>query len=186
MLNAPTYYNYTLRKANKQHTCCECEGKIEEDETYYFHYGVWDGQWYNFKVCSDCGKLREECEKYIRRNEAIPFGGLGDEVNTSRNVRCKEKFNEIVKDRSEELEVEIHTTYSLTHVAPVKLPVASWKEIQGWYVKWGRFFYTLDGTKWDEVDLNEWSDPDEMDTKRPNVTKICTAKTKELLDGGSL
>ena len=74
----PSAYGHDIRKARKQHKCCECFGAIPTGEYYHYHHGVWDGRGASFKVCCDCELLRKEMDKDSRWDEKTPFGYIGE------------------------------------------------------------------------------------------------------------
>ena len=55
----PEFFTSTMRKARKQHKCCECGGIIEYGEQYQYISGMWDGCFYTFKTCEKCEDLRD-------------------------------------------------------------------------------------------------------------------------------
>ena len=72
---------------------------------------------------------------------------------------------------------------SCANTSVVELPIKSWSEIDGWYVKWDNLHYTLDGATWHEVAL--CSDPDTInmvDWKRPLSVEIIDPATDEMID----
>lgn len=76
-----------IRKAKKQHECCECRESIRVDERYERITGVWDGEFSTFKTCMPCARLRE----YLLTEsdldaEEVYFGQLHETVEEAR--RC--------------------------------------------------------------------------------------------------
>ena len=57
---APSCFSVTLRRARKQHHCCECPASIMPGEMYEYASGVWDGVGQNFKTCVPCAEVREQ------------------------------------------------------------------------------------------------------------------------------
>ena len=56
-----------MRKARKEHICCECGEKIQKGEKYEYVAGCWDGAWDTYKTCFVCLKIRDGicCGFYI-------------------------------------------------------------------------------------------------------------------------
>jgi hypothetical protein len=70
-------YGMEVRKARKQHKCCECRGTINAGEQYHYHHGVADGRGVGYKVCPDCQAMRVEIEKNTAHyDDLLPFEGL--------------------------------------------------------------------------------------------------------------
>ena len=67
------------------------------------------------------------------------------------------------------MKVTIDHSYYAGTSDRVDLPISDWSEIDGWYIKWGKFFYRLKGEKFmREIKLSE----PEADTKRPYNVEI--------------
>lgn len=49
-----------LRKARKEHICCECGEKIQSGEQYEYVSGIWSGKPDEFKTCILCKRIRED------------------------------------------------------------------------------------------------------------------------------
>lgn len=69
----PECYIHQIRKAAKEHKCCECRGVIRKGENYHVHSGIWEGEPARYKRCADCQAFA--CEL-----ECVPFRGLNEEV----------------------------------------------------------------------------------------------------------
>lgn len=72
-----------LRKARKQHSCCECNKTIQKDEQYSYSSGVFEDTPYSHKMCGYCADLvRIACilaRKIDYQDEHYPeFCGLND------------------------------------------------------------------------------------------------------------
>lgn len=67
----------------------------------------------------------------------------------------------------------VEPNYYCTPSCEVELPIESFDEIKDWYVKWHTFHYTLNGTTWAEIELDDFTF-ECMDTKRPANTTICS------------
>jgi hypothetical protein len=67
---APSLHVVEMRKAQKEHICCECHEPIHPGDTYERVVGVWDGKFDHFKTCAICKKIREDyCCSWL-------YGGL--------------------------------------------------------------------------------------------------------------
>lgn len=44
----------TVRRAQKEHTCCECLRMIQPGESYHIEAGLLDGHWDDSKTCAHC------------------------------------------------------------------------------------------------------------------------------------
>ena len=99
-------YQHEIRKARKTHLCCECYGKIQPGELYHLHKGVLDGEWEQYKICSDCQELREEIEKKSNfgADDGLAFGYLAEEIEESRDVGLCRKFAHIKLKRKNNAE----------------------------------------------------------------------------------
>ena len=56
--DGPRFYDATLRKAKKEHVCCECDETIPPGATYEHVAGKWD-DFCTFKTCDRCLKVRD-------------------------------------------------------------------------------------------------------------------------------
>jgi hypothetical protein len=65
-------FNRKIRKARKEHTCCECGETIDKGSTYEYVTMLYDGSWDTFKTCMPCFNLGDDigCRLY---------GGLGEQ-----------------------------------------------------------------------------------------------------------
>ena len=52
------FYSSEIRKARKQHKCCECGGAILPGQSYEHVAGRWDGHMGTYKTCSLCVEIR--------------------------------------------------------------------------------------------------------------------------------
>lgn len=43
-----------VRKARKEHPCCECRRVIHPRELYHVEAGLYDGRWQDSKTCAHC------------------------------------------------------------------------------------------------------------------------------------
>ena len=58
-----------IRKARVDHKCRECRSVITRGETYNYSSYVFDGKWFDDKVCNDCQSVI---------NQFFPSGGYYD------------------------------------------------------------------------------------------------------------
>jgi hypothetical protein len=65
----PEFFTSQIRKARKEHTCCECGSKINPGDNYYFYSGKWEDNISSYKTCNDCQELAKE---------ALECYGLGE------------------------------------------------------------------------------------------------------------
>lgn len=97
----PACYGHELRKARKDHKCCECRGVIAKGETYHFHHGVWDGSGASYKVCVDCEGLRIELDRdNACWEDTTYFTGLGEAVYDSGDDALIERYKNIKLKRN--------------------------------------------------------------------------------------
>ena len=85
MCDLPSVFSDTIRRARKDHKCCECRRIIKSGERYHLSKGCWEHKWYEFKTCTECDELREElrtaCDLYP--DEGPAFGELGELAHES-------------------------------------------------------------------------------------------------------
>lgn len=66
-----------MRKARKEHRCCECGRGIEVGERHEYMRGLYDGSWDTFRTCAHCiaarSWLRVECRGWL-------YCGVGEEL----------------------------------------------------------------------------------------------------------
>lgn len=68
-----------VRRARKQHCCCECLATIEPGEHYMETTGVWDGRADRFRQCLFCGELMSLASSHpsvFHKEDAPTFEGL--------------------------------------------------------------------------------------------------------------
>ena len=53
------FSNRRIRKARKEHKCCECGRMIMKDEQYELVAGNWYDCWEHYKTCYDCTVIRD-------------------------------------------------------------------------------------------------------------------------------
>ena len=99
MCEMPDCYGCDMRKARKDHKCCECHGTIKRGEKYHYHHGVWCGEAASYKVCTDCEMLRTDCDRDARYDERTPFEGLHDSIEGIREPELINRFAEIIRRR---------------------------------------------------------------------------------------
>lgn len=99
MCEMPEAYVCSKPKARKEHTCCECRGKIFIGETYFKHHGVWEGEGMAFKVCEDCEKLRGE----VDADGHTAFSYLAESVFETRDIKTMATFLEIKEKRNADI-----------------------------------------------------------------------------------
>lgn len=99
MCEFPATYMMRVRRARKEHRCCECGGKILKGESYNYHSGVWDNQGRSFKVCPECDLLRDELDKDRDIEDRIVFGGLVEDVQLTDDLAAARVLLSIMEKR---------------------------------------------------------------------------------------
>lgn len=56
----PEVYSQVLRRARREHTCCECGETITPGDLYEVAKGKWDGDWNEYKTCARCVNVRTD------------------------------------------------------------------------------------------------------------------------------
>lgn len=93
MSESPVVYRSESRRANRQHICCECRGKIFRGETYHHFTGLWDGRWDTYKTCLVCDGLRNEINSTIKDYEnLVPLSGLLDYIFDGKDHKMMRIF----------------------------------------------------------------------------------------------
>lgn len=108
MCEFPATYMMRVRRARKEHRCCECGGKILSGETYNYHSGVWDGQGRSFKVCPECDLLRNELNKDRDFEDTVVFGGLVEDVHDLDEPAITDRLLGIMRKRDAKIPEEFH------------------------------------------------------------------------------
>lgn len=99
----PSVYSRKHPKARKPHKCCECHGVIQQGETYYRHWGVWDDP-ETFKVCDDCEALRKVVDEGITDcEERTAFTMLHESVFEGREPAEMAAYIAIKRKRGAEI-----------------------------------------------------------------------------------
>lgn len=74
-----TLFNVVVRRARKQHKCCECRRPIEKRFVYAHISILFDGRWSDHKQCGDCMEAFAMAEEF-----GCPYvEGLAMEINES-------------------------------------------------------------------------------------------------------
>lgn len=84
MSDAPSCMISEIRKARKQHRCCECPSPIMPGEHYEHVSGVWDGRGESFKTCEPCAVFRQQFMQDLdqyRFAVIVSFGHLWEEYS---------------------------------------------------------------------------------------------------------
>lgn len=103
MCESPATYMMRVRRARKEHRCCECGGKILKGESYNYHSGVWDGQGRSFKVCVDCDLLRKIADKDRDIEDRVAFGSLVEHIMDHEDPATDRRMCAIMKKRGAEI-----------------------------------------------------------------------------------
>ncbi len=74
----PSVFSETVRKAHREHKCCECHQVIKAGEKYQLFKGCWDGEFARFKTCLPCVELRDEAASQAYERETPAFGYLSE------------------------------------------------------------------------------------------------------------
>jgi hypothetical protein len=115
--DAPAFYNKAIRRARKEHKCCECGGRILPGDQYEHVAGVWEGNFDTFMTCERChdiwmwtknnvpclcwahGNRIEDCKETIfggpnnTETVGLRFGFLRRIVSRDRFNRARSPFN---------------------------------------------------------------------------------------------
>jgi hypothetical protein len=94
---SPSAYKENIRKARKQHKCCECANNILKGDNYQYASGVWDGYPGDYKTCLSCVSVRREFEQEY--DCCIAFGELKEVISDcSLCVSYGYGVNELIED----------------------------------------------------------------------------------------
>lgn len=104
----PSAFNEIMRKAKKEHKCCECCQKIKPGEKYQYCSGVWDGVPDSYKTCLLCVKLRENYANEAGKN--VAFEGLKEAI--SNEFYFSYGINEFINDNPE-FKAELKNLFNL-------------------------------------------------------------------------
>jgi len=85
----PEAFWQCVRRARKEHRCCECRITIEPGTRYEYVSGIWDGYANSYKTCLGCVSLRDAVVEHERAagcfgNEAYP--PLGDLYTSAHDI----------------------------------------------------------------------------------------------------
>jgi len=72
----PSIYSDTVRKARREHKCCECGQIIKIGDRYHLFKGCWEGRWGEYKTCMECDEIKDEVLSLYRCDEVPAFGEL--------------------------------------------------------------------------------------------------------------
>lgn len=106
----PSAFNEIMRKAKKEHKCCECSNQIKPSEKYQYCSGVWDGVPNSYKTCLSCVKLRENYK--AETGECAAFEGLAEAISNAFYFNYG--VNEFINDYPE-FKVELKNLFNLEH-----------------------------------------------------------------------
>ena len=98
----PDFINTEIRKAKKEHKCCECGYTIKPGEQYEYVFGLWNVKPDTYKTCERCLDLRENllqifgCYYYTQLFDQYReylsmqfFEDIGDQVDKIKNKHKK-------------------------------------------------------------------------------------------------
>ena len=95
--NQPITFNSIVRKANKEHKCCECDRTIENGENYRHTSGVWDGEPESYNQCLNCYHIMDVVSREGEFDESPCFGFLRKHILEDFHEPAKEFLTEISK-----------------------------------------------------------------------------------------
>lgn len=79
------FIEQTIRKAGKEHACCECSNPITHGKLYVEISGMWEHEHCRFRRCLVCSfvaqKALELIPAYVAEEDSIQFGGLWSHVD---------------------------------------------------------------------------------------------------------
>ena len=94
-------YNEKIRKARKEHKCCECLGVIQKGEKYHYGSGIGEDGPESYKFCLDCYSLRDEINSHISfSDDQDAFGELCEYAMEDNNDEYLLRFKEICAKRN--------------------------------------------------------------------------------------
>lgn len=74
----PSAFRSRMRRARKEHRCCECRRLIYKGDLYEYASGIWDSEPNQYKTCSRCVKAREA---HLKAEGCTPaFGELPETI----------------------------------------------------------------------------------------------------------
>jgi len=106
----PEFINQGIRKARKEHKCCECGETIPPGTEYEYVSGCWTGDFLVFKTCLDCESLRSNLlcswtygDLYEILHEELhnSFGKVGGECVAALTEGAREKLLEMLDEMYE-------------------------------------------------------------------------------------
>lgn len=62
----PEFQRDAMRKARKEHKCCECHGKIPPGTTYKLFTGKWSGEMQVFRMHQTCAGIVDAMHRELR------------------------------------------------------------------------------------------------------------------------
>jgi len=80
-LMMPEAFTEKVRKARKEHKCCECHEEIKAQESYQYCSGIWDGEPSSYKTCLSCVTLRNDY--LVKCGDELAFGELKDGISNA-------------------------------------------------------------------------------------------------------
>jgi hypothetical protein len=93
-------YTLNIPTARKEHRCVECSQIIKIGEKYNYHHGKFNGQYHNFKVCTNCDILRSRLEYITNGVHEIAFGGLFSAWKSCRNTASDQLHAQFINEVS--------------------------------------------------------------------------------------
>lgn len=70
--NNCSLYEEKIRKARKDHVCCECGKAIRKGTQYHYVKGCWEGQFDEYKTHIGCNNLRVQlCASFGDLNRTV-------------------------------------------------------------------------------------------------------------------
>lgn len=88
-LYPPTFYEACEVKGRKEHKCSECLRAIAIGERHEYVKGLWEGDFDQFRTCSECVLLRESL-----KIDCFGHGQLMDELDDHRDTPSVIEFFE--------------------------------------------------------------------------------------------
>jgi len=109
----PSTYTETIRRAKKEHRCCECTKTIKPGMRYEYIWGIWEGESSDFKTCLPCVRWRKAhhlAEKSLGNDQCYaPYGGLSETIRECKDDDWERKYGPALKEAYRKLSARAAT-----------------------------------------------------------------------------
>ena len=105
--DSPKFHNAEIRKARKEHKCCECNRAILPKEKYEYVTGLWEGDIKTHKTCLTCLEIRSvffcdgwfygQSKEYLQEHISEMDGEIPEDCLSELESKAREYICDLIE-----------------------------------------------------------------------------------------